>query len=104
MFWELGKKANCVCSTINAQGLFISLFWLSPAANIIQLNCWHCPKLHTNCRSTPHNYFFLVCDESGQPPEAIVAIRTQDLFDIPHGCSQQYKVEYIKQSSEPSAI
>ena len=49
-------------------------------------------------------HFFLVCDESGQPPEAIVAIRTQDLFDIPHGCSQQYKVEYIKQSSEPSAI
>ena len=81
MFWELSKKANCVCSTINAQGLFISLFWLSPAANIIQLYCWHCPKLHTNCWSTPHNYFFLVCDDSGQPPEAIVAIRTQDLLD-----------------------
>ena len=45
LFREPGKKANCICSTINKRESFTFSFFLADFRSFLQLLCQHCPKI-----------------------------------------------------------
>ena len=68
LFRRPGKKASCVCSTINPRRSF-TLFFSTVFCRLWQLRCWHCPKV-ANFVIPLHALFLSRGIKAGNPERA----------------------------------